>query len=432
MPHPRRRELAVGKTISIQIELNEIVEVWRGGDWQCLIPSESLEMIRKREAHVRSFVISSNRGSYDIDLDSMTRKDHLSGRTRAIRFTHVEGLQDSGNWDFDKCKDFFTDMASGNAESEPLLTQDDLLCKWPGAVMDGDLLGETVREVMRSASLRDLAGLTKEEWVNYWALQVGEPSAASVAELTERLRVVLQYDSKVLERLQAIFEAFATAILGRNSLALPIDGLLEACRTMEAFPDHVMEKFWAQDILRQHDEGKLALEEDEELNYHDFMSVMLGRKRQKVYLLMYDITDGRASFWSWLLGPHFRAFWHTGVMVEFADKPGEFWFGGKVFLSTPCTTPFGEPVEKRFMGYTYRSREEVIHHIGVNFAHEFHKDSYDALTHNCNHFSDKLMMYLANEHVPEEILKQPELILNSPAVQLARPFLNRRFFVQGS
>ena len=146
MPHPRRRELAVGKTISIRIELNEIVEVWRGGDWQCLIPSESLEIIRKREAHVRSFVISSNRGSYDIDLDSMTRRDHLSGRTRAIRFTHVEGLQDSGNWDFDKCKDFFTDMASGNAESEPLLTQDDLLCKWPGAVMDGDLLGETVRE----------------------------------------------------------------------------------------------------------------------------------------------------------------------------------------------------------------------------------------------------------------------------------------------
>ena len=35
------------------------------------------------------------------------------------------------------------------------------------------------------------------------------------------------------------------------------------------------------------------------------------------------------------------------------------------------------------------------------------------------------MMYLTNEHLPEEILKQPELVLNSPAVQLARPFLNR-------
>ena len=36
------------------------------------------------------------------------------------------------------------------------------------------------------------------------------------------------------------------------------------------------------------------------------------------------------------------------------------------------------------------------------------------------------MMYLANERVPEEVVKQPELILNSPAVQLARPLLNRQ------
>ena len=38
-------------------------------------------------------------------------------------------------------------------------------------------------------------------------------------------------------------------------------------------------------------------------------------------------------------------------------------------------------------GYTYKSREEVIHHIGIDLAHEFHKNAYDALTHNCNHFS---------------------------------------------
>ena len=67
-------------------------------------------------------------------------------------------------------------------------------------------------------------------------------------------------------------------------------------------------------------------------------------------LRMYDITDGRAHSWLWLLGPQFRAFWHTGVMVEFAEKPSEFWYGGKVFCSTPCTTPFGQPIEKRFMG----------------------------------------------------------------------------------
>ena len=38
-------------------------------------------------------------------------------------------------------------------------------------------------------------------------------------------------------------------------------------------------------------------------------------------------------------------------------------------------------------GYTYRSRDEVVHHIGIELAHEFNKDTYDALTHNCNHFS---------------------------------------------
>eukprot|EP00439_Symbiodinium_sp_Y106_P006252 s9832_g1.t1 len=230
----------------------------------------------------------------------------------------------------------------------------------------------------------------------------------------------------VLERLQAIFEAFGAVVPGvTNRLVLPLDGLIEACHAMEVFPDQVMEKYWAQDILRRQAQGQLALEEDEELTYHDFLSVMLGRRRQKVYLLMYDITDGRAHSWLWLLGPQFRAFWHTGVMVEFVEKPAEFWYGGKVFCSTPCTTPFGQPIERRFMGYTYKSREEVIHHIGIDLAHEFHKNAYDALTHNCNHFSDKLMMYLTNEHLPEEILKQPELVLNSPAVQLARPFLNR-------
>lgn len=416
----------MGKTISIRIELDEVVEIWRGGDWQALTPSESLDIIRKRDACIRSFNLYYNGGSYVIDLEAMTRTDREKGRVRSIRFTLVETMQESGMWDLDKCKESFCHMATAVEDSQQILTEDDLLRSWPGAVVDDELLSETVREVMRSASLRHHPGICKEEWLHYWALQMEEPSSSLVAELNDRLRVAIQYDPKVLERMQAIFEAFGAVVPGAtNRLVLPLDGLIEACHAMEEFPDQVMEKYWAQDILRRHAQGQLALEEDEELTYHDFLSVMLGRRRQKVYLLMYDITDGRAHSWLWLLGPQFRAFWHTGVMVEFAEKPSEFWYGGKVFCSTPCTTPFGQPIEKRFMGYTYKSREEVIHHIGIDLAHEFHKNAYDALTHNCNHFSDKLMMYLTNEHLPEEILKQPELVLNSPAVQLARPFLNR-------
>lgn len=32
------------------------------------------------------------------------------------------------------------------------------------------------------------------------------------------------------------------------------------------------------------------------------------------------------------------------------EGPLEFWYGGRLFMSKPGTTPFGEPLEKRFMG----------------------------------------------------------------------------------
>lgn len=64
---------------------------------------------------------------------------------------------------------------------------------------------------------------------------------------------------------------------------------------------------------------------------------------------MYDISNGKADSWSWLLGAHFPAFWHTSVVVDF-EEPLEFWYGGKLFVSSPGTTPFGQPLEKRFIG----------------------------------------------------------------------------------
>lgn len=35
----------------------------------------------------------------------------------------------------------------------------------------------------------------------------------------------------------------------------------------------------------------------------------------------------------------------------------EFWYGGKLFVSDAGTTPFGDPVEKRFMGSLARHQE---------------------------------------------------------------------------
>ena len=60
--------------------------------------------------------------------------------------------------------------------------------------------------------------------------------------------------------------------------------------------------------------------------------------------------------------------------------------GGKCLHAT-LTCIHVRQCELAMRGYTYKSREEVIHHIGIDLAHEFHKNAYDALTHNCNHFS---------------------------------------------
>ena len=67
-------------------------------------------------------------------------------------------------------------------------------------------------------------------------------------------------------------------------------------------------------------QGERALDSQEHLWYHDFLNIMLGRQRRAVYLWMYDISNGKADSWSWLLGSHFPAFWHTAVVVDF-DAP---------------------------------------------------------------------------------------------------------------
>lgn len=141
---------------------------------------------------------------------------------------------------------------------------------------------------------------------------------------------------------------------------------------------------------------------------------------------MYDISDGFAKNWSWmLLGQSFEGIWHTGVVINWPEKRSEFWFGGALFESEPGTTPFGEPMFKKQLGHTYKLRDEVWHIVARQFAREFTKESYDVLTHNCNHFSDKLSMFLLNEHIPTEVRKQPEMVMDTMTAKALRPLLNR-------
>lgn len=241
-------------------------------------------------------------------------------------------------------------------------------------------------------------------------------------EVNDKIQTALRKDPQVLGRMQMHFETACGETDSDTAGGLSRQGLIQACKRLVADPRDLMEKQWAAEVLEKESE----LEDDEVLSYFDFLNVMLGRKKFKVSLWMYDISDGKAKQLSWwLLGHQFDGIWHTGVVVEWPEKKSEFWFGGNLFESEPGKTPFGEPVEKRSLGYTYKLREEVWQHVARTLAHEFNSANYDVLTHNCNHFSDKLNMFLSNEHIPDEVRKQPDMVMDTLTARALRPLLNR-------
>ncbi|CAE7199262.1 DESI1 [Symbiodinium sp. CCMP2592] len=132
----------------------------------------------------------------------------------------------------------------------------------------------------------------------------------------------------------------------------------------------------------------------------------------RIYLMMYDVSHGRAARYSnILLGEHLEAVWHTGLVVEWGQA-SEFWFGGNIEESEPGRSPFGPPTDKRFLGYTKKTREQVFQFFDRLMVIDRNYDGqhYNLMTNNCNHFSDRLLMFLRNEQIPEDIRKQPKLV----------------------
>merc|ERR1740121_32076 len=210
-----------------------------------------------------------------------------------------------------------------------------------------------------------------------------------------------------------------------SSRGLSAEGLLRMCRMLRDSPWAGIDKAMAAQVLAKQEKGD-GLAANTELNYYDFWNVMLGRKKFKVSLWMYDVSHNAAKYLSLpLLGQHFDGIWHTAVVIEWADAQTEFWFGGSLFATEPGTSPFGEPVEKRPLGHTYKLREEVISHCRETLSSEFTRAKYDVLTHNCNHFSEKLSRFLRSDRLPDKVLKQPEMVMSTVTARALRPLLNR-------
>lgn len=156
--------------------------------------------------------------------------------------------------------------------------------------------------------------------------------------------------------------------------------------------------------------------------YCDFAAKYLRLNFSEVCLSWYDLTGGWSKYISPLLLWHQEGgIWHTGIVIY----GREYYYSGRIFRGRPGATPFGMPTKIQRLGLTIKTAEEFRSHLSRTLDQEFTEVRYDVLDWNCNHFTDKVAVYLLEQQIPDEIRLQPERAMNAPMVKMLRPMLNQ-------
>lgn len=170
---------------------------------------------------------------------------------------------------------------------------------------------------------------------------------------------------------------------------------------------------------------------------------LLGRKKEPVELLLYDISQGASRLFSTLLlGRRFEAIYHSSVLVFGA----EYWYGGHLFEAEPPIDAhvFGPPLSNLELlepsaykaelqvvrlGYTLTTPSEFRAFLYQEMQPKYHPQNYHALTNNCINFSDDVVHFLTGRGIPDSVRRLPELLMSTPAARLLAPLLGRSFRV---
>lgn len=319
---------------------------------------------------------------------------------------------------------YFSLLAGG--EKAQTLTQEDASQKWLSQVLmetaekdqGRELVLAATKEVFGRMALSKKGCTTRDEWVHYWLLEGSSPSSHALGIIQDELAKVVKDFPKAVGKILSLFAEADTDFDGEISTAemtTCCKKYVKSCWVTQSFQG-------ATNWLRRYDSRAPRGGEVSSLNYFEFVGELVGRQKHEVWLYQYDISNGLAS-WAGpvaLLRP-VEGIWHTGVICF----GREYWYGGQCFESKPETTPFGRPNKKTLIGATLCTRAELWDKINRELCREFTRDSYDVLTHNCNHFSDEVCMFLLNKHIPDEVRLQPEQFANSITAQALRPLLNQ-------
>jgi len=262
-----------------------------------------------------------------------------------------------------------------------------------------------------------------EEWIHYMVLT---RSGFAGNQINTLLRKAVKKNNRILYDLQRSFERADLARSGTLTLREVMEMYSQkiwhirndrpnAPLSDEEVEAGVAEKL-ARDIIKAMD-----FDGDERISYPEFIAYCLGRRKHEVLLHIYDLSNGAAEALSpWVVGKELKGIWHTGVVV-FGK---EYYYSKDTVFDVPGATSFGKPTQVLSLGYTLWKQDELHEYVVNELKPLFHRNTYDVVTNNCNHFTDRVCMYLLGRHVPEEVMLQPNWLLQSRFVRILRPLLN--------
>jgi hypothetical protein len=313
---------------------------------------------------------------------------------------------------------------------------------------DHEFIAIRVAQSMREVDPQCLGTVDLDVWVHHMLLTRSSPPAMrAMLQINRLLEAAIQACPGILVSLQHAFEVAPAQSMENPELEVPSER--EEAKTLSsvkkmAFREIISifsRKLWhlrpgtketpakrrtdfsfrTPDEFIQNTVRAMELE-GECVTPADFLALCLGRREWQVTLHLYDLSKGMASVLApILLQEQLEGVWHTGIIVY----GKEYYFGGDIYYDTPAETGFGKPRLTIHLGSTLRQKDELHAFIVDELKPTFSREAYDAARNNCNHFTDKVAMWLVGKHIPEEVIRQPDILMQTGLGRTLRPILTR-------
>mmetsp|Transcript_30342 Transcript_30342/g.97017 ORF Transcript_30342/g.97017 Transcript_30342/m.97017 type:complete len:434 (+) Transcript_30342:145-1446(+) len=346
----------------------------------------------------------------------------------------------------------------GHTGDDPMLSSEELAKCWlnvveaeqtrhkcpPLSSRDKEFIEIRVSQSMREVDPQCSGLVDVDVWAHHMLLtRASPPAMRAMLQINRLLEVALHFCPGILVGLQHALEVELPAV-SPDSIGEDGDGTTSGstCLPFSEVMGIYGRKLWhlrpgAKDCptkrrtdfsYRTPDEfvkntaKAMDLDGSNKVTSADFLALCLGRREWQVTLHLYDLSKGLAQVLSpWLLKEQLEGVWHTGLVV-FGK---EYYFGGDIYYDTPAKTGFGTPRTAIHLGSTLRQKDELHAFIVDELKPIFSREAYDAARNNCNHFTDRVSMYLVGKHIPDEVLRQPELMMQSRLGRTLRPILTK-------